>query len=694
MRFILLSIIAFSCLQFSLAQTGNPQTKAEIEARKKELQKAMDQLTPEQKKMMEQMGVPAKIPSMAVGVSDADIKAAVSGGSEFGVPVRNAGLIAAIPSITLSATTLPAYIKSLNAYIEKGILGDSKIVGEEFYSYYKKNQNTAEAIGNMAIGFWSTGQPEIAVYIMGKACSENSTDADLLSNLAAMLSMGGAPHRAIPILEYLVKLHPDNTTILNNLGQAWFYLGETEKANLQLERAVKAFAYHPQANYTQCLIQQSKGNTQKAIEKMKNSLAYSFSGNKVNMLQKLGYKVKASDLSTPFHPDPNPLGLRNFVRPDVPVSYADELRLSADWDAFQQQVHEKNIALAQELVPYQQAAAQQAQKMYNQHTTKEGLKAVDDRHDNIYRRLAEKKLGDMNKDGGASFRLEKAIAKIDSIKKNFLAKDEPQRKRLEKEHSIIADQETELAKKGENIGFDNCEVQAKYSEWVYTTYNKPLEEAYQYYLHQLYLKISEELYWKQFSQDASTFATTKIVSKKTWLGALGSTRYLSTNRYGECTPVEDESSSYRLADFDEMNCKYKSTLDFKVYKQVFECGKAHIEFDAGKLSGKMNFKFDDKGKSRFVNGTVESNIIDKSIKVGKGPLQAGASVKAGMGIEFSSNGVEDVYVNGEAKITAGSDTVNDPAGVVSDPSITIASASGRMSLISGSMTGAISGFGK
>jgi hypothetical protein len=65
-----------------------------------------------------------------------------------------------------------------------------------------------------------------------------------------------------------------------------------------------------------------------------------------------------------------------------------------------------------------------------------------------------------------------------------------------------------------------------------------------------------------------------------------------------------------------------------------------------------------------------------------------------MGIEFSSAGVEDVYVTGEVKITAGSDTVSDPAGVVNDPSITIAAASGRMSLISGSMTGAISGFGK
>jgi hypothetical protein len=64
-----------------------------------------------------------------------------------------------------------------------------------------------------------------------------------------------------------------------------------------------------------------------------------------------------------------------------------------------------------------------------------------------------------------------------------------------------------------------------------------------------------------------------------------------------------------------------------------------------------------------------------------------------MGVEFTSNGIEDVYATGEAKVTAGSDTVSDPAGIVSDPSVSI-TASGRMSLISGNVSGGISGFGK
>lgn len=693
--FICLAMLASTNL---VAQSKNPTNAKEVQDKINQAQQQLDKLTPEQKKMMEQMGMSTKVPAMPEGVNDAAINAAVSGGSAFGVPAKNGALIGAIPQITLTAATLPPYIKTLNDYIEKGITTDSKFTGKNVYDYFKTNKYNAEAIGNEAVGFWTIGKPEIAVYIMGKACADNATDADLLSNFAAMLSMGGAPHRAIPLLEYLNKEYPDNTTILNNLGQAWFYLGEINKADANLEKVVKAFAYHPQANYTQCLIQQSKGNTPKAIEKMKNSLAYSYSLDKINMLRKLGYSVKGSDMRKPFRPDPDPLGLHNFIRPDVPTTYAEELKLAANWDAFQKQAGEKSMALAKDLIPYQQAANQKAQEAFNKFDNKNAkeisaMKANAASPDNIYRRNAEINLGEMNKDGGAGYRLKKAKAEIDILIKDFQLKDEPERKSLEKQNSKKADQETELAKKGENIGYDNCVVQQKYSEWVYANYNKPLEEAYKNYLHQLFIKINEELYWEQFVQDDAGFEATKIAAKKEWLAAISSLRYITTKRYGDCIPQEEKSSNYKLAKFDDMHCKYISTLDLKVFKEISACGKTHVEFDAGRLNGGFDFEFDDKGVDHFVKGTLEATVIDKSVSVGKGPLQVGASVKAGVGVEFTSRGIEDVYATGEAKVTVGSNTVSDPAGIVSDPSVSV-SVSGRMSLISGNMSGGISGFGK
>lgn len=688
--------IALLFMMVAFTQSKNPSTSKEVQDKIKQAQQQLNKLTPEQKKMMEQMGMSTKAPSMPTGITDADVKAAISGGGAFDVPSRNAALIGAIPSIALTAASIPGYIKSLNDYIEKGIAADAKFTGEKLYAYYKANKYTAEITGNEAIGLWAIGQPEIAVCIMGRTCADNAPDADLLTNFAAMLSMGGAPHRAIPLLEYLNKQYPDNTTILNNLGQAWFHLGETAKANAQLDKVVKAFAYHPQANYTQCLIEQSKGNTTKAIEKMKHSLAYSYSLDKMNMLRKLGYKVKGSDMRKPFRPDPNPLGLRNFTRPGYPKNYEEELQLKYMWDDFQKQIYAATEVINRQLQPYINNAAKQAAVTYKKMSDSKGnvtvasvtkLPASAATASNLYRETAQRNLEDMNKDGGSEYRLKTAKKKIDSLMKSFIAEKYKARKDLEKKFSVIADKESELAKKGENIGYDICKVQQAYSEWVYNKYNQPLEQAQTAYLHQLRLKIEEELYWKQFLEEDDEFIATQLIAKKEWLAAL-STRYLETVFTGNnntCSAAEpDKNKTVKLADFDDMHCAYKSTLDFKAYKQIVECGKMRIEFDAGRLSGNLNFAAGSKGQDHFENGTIEITVIDKSVSAGKGPAQVGANVKAGMGMEISSRGIEDVYATGEAKITAGAG----PAEV------NIVSASGRMSLISGNMTGAINGFGK
>jgi hypothetical protein len=696
MKKLLFVSIVLSFAMDAFSQSKNPTNKKEIQDKIKQAQQQLNGLTPEQKKMMEQMGMSTNVPSVPTGITDADVKTAVDGGGAFGVPSRNAALIGAIPSITLTTAIVPAYIRSLNEYIEKSIAADAKFTAQNVYTYYKTNKYTAETTGNEAIGFWAIGQPEIAVYVMARACADNASDAGLLSNFAAMLSMGGAPHRAIPLLEYLSRQYPDNTTILNNLGQAWFYLGETAKASAQLDKVVKAFAYHPQANYTQCLIEQSKGNTTKAIDKMKNSLAYSYSLDKINMLRKLGYKVKGSDLRKPFRPDPNPLGLRNFTRPGYPKNYEEELQLKYVWDDFQKQLSATTDVINRQLQPYINNAAKQAAATYKKMGDKKGnvtvasvtkLPASAATASNLYRETAQRNLEDMDKDGGSEYRLKTAKKKIDSLMKSFMAQKDKTRKDLEKKFSVIADKETELAKKGENTGYDICKVQQAYSEWIYRNYNQPLEEAQTAYLHQLRLKIEEELYWEQFLQEDDEFIATQLNAKKEWLAAL-SARYLETVFTGNsntCSAAEpDKNKTVKLAEFDDMHCAYKSTLDFKAYKQIVECGKMRIEFDAGRLSGNLNFAPDNTGKDRFVKATVEATVIDKDISIGKGPAQVGANVKAGMGMEISSRGIEDVYATGEAKVTAGAG----PAEV------NIVSASGRMSLISGNMTGAINGFGK
>src|SRR5574337_1832616 len=107
------------------AQSSNPTTTKEIQDKLKQTQQQLDKLTPEQKKMMEQMGMSPNGLTMPTGITDADVKAAVNGDA-FGVPSKNTTLIAAIPKIILTAAMLPSYIKSLNDYINKGLAADAK----------------------------------------------------------------------------------------------------------------------------------------------------------------------------------------------------------------------------------------------------------------------------------------------------------------------------------------------------------------------------------------------------------------------------------------------------------------------------------------------------------------------------------------------------------------------------------------
>lgn len=680
------------------AQSKNPTTTKETQDKIKQAQQQLDNLTPEQKKMMEQMGISTKTPSLPTGATDADINAAV-GGEFGGVPGKNAALIAAIPKITLTSANMATYLADVNKYIVNHLSFEGKTSGEYFYKGLKSNNYTTLSIANTATGLWASGQLETAIYMLGKTAADDVKNTDNLSNLAAMLSMAGAPHMAIPLLEYLNKLFPGNSTILNNLGQAWFYMGVIDKADTYLQQTIRAFAYHPQANQTECLIQQSKGNTAKAVEHMKNSLKYSYSLDKLNTLRKLGYSVKGNDMHKPFRPDPDPLGLRSFTRPGYPKNYDEEVQLKYVWDNFQKDIENKMQLLNKALQPLINLKMQQAQNAFDTISRKnmKNLSSTSAGPSRLYQQNAQRNLNDMGKDGGQEYRLKIAKKKVDDLIKSFQSEKDKARRNFEKQFSTTTTQETELAKKGENIGYDICKVNRAYSEWVYKNYNQPLEQAYNDYLHQLRLKTEEELYWKQFIQEENDFAATQINAKKEWLVALSASRYLETayiTANNVCpAPVPDKEKRVKLGDFDDMHCKYHSALNFGLGNKIeTHCNKLVVTFDAKVLSGNLNYKSDKDGVDRFVSGTIEATVINKEVSANAGPLQAGASVKAGVGVEISRNGIEDVYVTGEAGVKVGSSVVDDPAGIVNNPSVEI-TASGKISLISGNMSGGISGFG-
>ncbi len=100
----------------------------------------------------------------------------------------------------------------------------------EIYKALKQKGAGSDEIGNAAAALWMAGRTQIALCLMAQVCGSDAGNIDNLSNYASMLTMAGAPETAIPILNNLNSRFRKNTTILNNLGQAWFAMGETEKA--------------------------------------------------------------------------------------------------------------------------------------------------------------------------------------------------------------------------------------------------------------------------------------------------------------------------------------------------------------------------------------------------------------------------------------------------------------------------------
>lgn len=95
--------------------------------------------------MMEQMGFSTKVPAMPAGITDAQVAMAVGGDA---VPKRNGAMIDAIPKITLSPATVPAYIKTLGDYIEKSLANDARIFAGQVYTAFKKT-NTMQRLSVM-----------------------------------------------------------------------------------------------------------------------------------------------------------------------------------------------------------------------------------------------------------------------------------------------------------------------------------------------------------------------------------------------------------------------------------------------------------------------------------------------------------------------------------------------------------------
>ena len=673
-------------------------TQKEMEAMMKEMQKELDAMSPEDKKMMDSMGI--KMPSMKdiPKLTDKQLADAWEDEKRI-VPKRDDARIAAIPK-AVTDSKMGAYIAAVQNKLASAFKPAVVSTGNKLYDYIRSNSKNAGEAANMTMGLWLAGKPELALYVLGKLCATDAGNTDHLSSYAAMLSMQGAQHLAIPILNNLNARYPKNSTLLNNLGQAWFGLGEIAKAEKYLDSTIRVYAYHPQANLTKSFIEESKGNKQQAIEAVKRSIVKAYSMEKENRLNKLGYKIQPKDIAWDKPMPQDALGLEKFKWPEYPMNVEESKILEMEWDAFKKRCqHEINELKMQE------KSLEKEVEQVNGVRTKQLLQAgqkgimVDPLPRLAYKAIAKLHYLVDDKDGHISFSYQK---KWDAVT-NANMETARLKDMLSQQLEILNEKYKDQFGEGKSNPFEAaCADDTKAKNNFLRSSNTLLRNTFNDLLGFMRRKINNETYYYQYTMWPENFELAKVQAKISWLSLITSQIPQFKDKSSWCQDGTDpeEAKPFKLSNFDDIACQYNATMDLKIIKFTNNCSRMTSEFDFMFLNYVRKDDFERAEGDTYISSTFKiSAEAGKDLKAG--PLKVEAKLGAGVELEFGRTGVEDVTLIGEAKVGVGTGVLDEDeemgttgigiAGKDAFPTTVEAGIEGRISIISG--RGSVSGTG-
>jgi tetratricopeptide (TPR) repeat protein len=208
------------------------------------------------------------------------------------VPVRSPKLNQ-LPQL-VSADNYKTYLQQLYTAISDGLKPDEKKKADDYVKNKKLTQ--PKEISQAAFAAWLQNSPKQCLYLYSKALSSDPSDAMIANNYSAFLIMAGLPEKSIPLLEYLNKQKPGEATILCNLGNAYYKLGDPDKAITPLLQAVQYDTLNPVAHKILGIIYLKKGDTKKAHDHAVKSLTASYDEQVTAMLRHLNKSAKPGEI--------------------------------------------------------------------------------------------------------------------------------------------------------------------------------------------------------------------------------------------------------------------------------------------------------------------------------------------------------------------------------------------------------------
>ena len=625
--------IAFAQPGKKPAAKEKPPTQKEMDEMMKEMQKAMDEMDPEDKKAMDSMGIKMpdtkSIKKSISGISDAELKKAYEDDSRI-VPQKDAARIAAALATTLSNAEVNAYIIKTQQWVLGKLSANTKLKAAEIL---QQVINQKSSVGNTAVGLWMDGKPTLALYLMGEACKAAPSNATHLNNYASFLTMCGAQQMALPILNNLNKRYPKNSSILNNIAQAWLGLGDIPRAEKYADSTIRIYAAHPQANMVKCLIEESKGNIPAAIAAAKKSISKAYSNEKENKLKKLGYDLKSDDINWDRPMPQDALGLGKFKWPDFPVAVEQNKLLEKEWEDFTEECQQK----IDELKIKEQTLEKEVLEA-NEYRTK--LIITESQKGNYvqpmpgYAAKAIKKLGpginDVN--GNVSFVFTQAL---EPVVKALAAVAGYEDILNEKQELLDKKYEDQVGEGRPNPLAAICKDENAIRSEFLKNANGGLKSAYRNYLNYVNRRTSDLLYFYQYTAWPEQFEWYKVTAQIAWLTQIKDQRVFFKSKSDWCIPtVVKPKGKDSLQNFDDVACKYVSTMDLGCYKIISSCSNLTGGFDCGGV--KIDYK------SNVETGRYSGTAIVGISKGIDGPMGMEAEATLGGLVEWDNSGFTDL----------------------------------------------------
>lgn len=267
-------------------------------------------------------------------------------------PAKNTTLLASLPKKIFTKTELVGFLNDLYIQLSKKLPASVVSSVQAMAANYKNDGNK---MGDVAMMGWYSSHPEESILLIVKAAAVNPDNEVLLNNCAALLNLGGIEQKAIPILKYVLQSYPDNSMLLNNLGQAYAGLGELDTAMVYLMRCMKITPEHAEACGTAGFIEESKGHTEKAVEYFEKSIKNGFSKTVYLKLRKLKKGRSIANLIRPRIKLPEYFNQFKYDLPPQCLSTSNAAIAEAEHNAFRKMI-------TQQLQKYGAMYAELAQK--------------------------------------------------------------------------------------------------------------------------------------------------------------------------------------------------------------------------------------------------------------------------------------------------------------------------------------------